>query len=153
MGLELRSDGRFWYQPTRWGEEMFIRDMPNNQILVYDESNSFEMVFHKDDIDVAIDVITKIAKRELQSVKVQDYKPMFSHYMGSNNIDRLRAMYVVEMIDMFYNPLKDLKDIDNINEVLNKSSLYRLVVIHDAVEKKRKEKAQCLEQSLKELVN
>ena len=62
-------------------------------------------------------------------------------------------MHIVEMIDMFYNPLKDLKDIDDINEVLNKASLCRLVVIHDAVEKKRKEKAKCLEQSLKELVN
>ena len=153
MGLELRSDGRFWYQPTGWRAEMFIKNVSNDQILVYDESNSFEMVFHKDDMDVAIDVLKKIAKRELQSVKVQDYKPMFSHYMRSNNVDRSRAIHVVEMIDLFYNPLKDLKDTDDINKVLNKASLCRLVVIHDAVEKKRKEKAKCLEQSLKELVN
>lgn len=153
MGLKLRSDGRFYYQPKGWSSEMFIRKCDNGQILVYDYKNSFEMVFDERDIDAIIDTIKQISSRELTSDRVQDYRPRFKYYMRSNHIDRARAPHIIEMIQMFYNPLKELEEADDVNKVLNESSLYRLVVIHNAIERKRKEKAECLEQSSKELVS
>lgn len=139
--FDVDCNDRYWYKPPGWVSRMCIRPYDENQLLVYDERNSFDMLFHKDDAKTIVDIIKRIACREFTSDLVQDYKSHCQHYMRSNHIDRARAPHIIDMIEAFCLPPIELSKIDI--DYLKDTSLETLVAIYDVVKQKRKEKQLC----------